>query len=52
MTDAPEVEQLSLDQIIVESKRLGIWTYMATASAKGRPKWLAADAVHDEDSDR
>ncbi len=37
MTDAPEVERLNLDQIIVESKRLGIWTYMATASAKGRP---------------
>ena len=37
MTDTPSVEKLELTQVIGEAKRLGIWTYMATASAAGRP---------------
>jgi general stress protein 26 len=37
MTDTPAVEKLELSQVVNEAKRLGIWTYMATASAAGRP---------------
>ena len=37
MTDTPPIERLEFDQLVAESKRLGIWTYMATSSKSGRP---------------
>ena len=33
----PLAEHMKLSQVVTESKRLGIWTYMATASARGVP---------------
>jgi general stress protein 26 len=37
MTDGPGVEQLTLEQVIAESKRIGIWMYVATVSKSGTP---------------
>ena len=37
MVDSPIIEQATLDDMIKESKRLGIWTYIATANLQGRP---------------
>ena len=37
MADTPTVEEMKLSEVITESKRLGIWTYLATASQSGRP---------------
>lgn len=37
MVDSPTTEQVSLDTMIEESKRLGHWAYVATANRKGRP---------------
>ncbi len=37
MNDAPDVSQLEFSQVVAESKRLGIWTYLATSSKTGRP---------------
>jgi hypothetical protein len=31
------VEQMKLGDVVIEAKRLGIWTYVATVSATGRP---------------
>ena len=37
MSDLPGAEQVSIDTLIEESKRLGHWAYVATANRKGKP---------------
>ena len=37
MNEPAQVEKLELSDVVAEAKRLGIWTYLATASKTGRP---------------